>query len=119
MEAETAHGAIAEQARKEALQVELIKRFVEHPNPANARANLLFLAQSGLRPPDHGDKIQAFLIANPQHALHGAERPRIQVAREPGLKRLAWMCAAGHARANLAAGNTVAGADEAWADSCG
>ena len=69
MEAETAKAAIAEQARKEALQVELIKRFVEHPNPANARANLLFLAQSGLLP-DYGDKIEAFLIANPQHALH-------------------------------------------------
>ena len=69
LEAETAKAAIAEQARKEALQVELIKKFVEHPNPANARANLLFLAQSGLLP-DYGDKIEAFLRANPQHALH-------------------------------------------------
>lgn len=51
-----------------ALQADLIKKFVESPNPQTVRANLRFLVDVGLVP-DYAGNIQSFLNKNPDSSL--------------------------------------------------
>jgi lysozyme family protein len=50
------------------LQADLIKKFVESPNPQTVRANLRFLVDVGLVP-DYAGNIQSFLNKNPDSSL--------------------------------------------------
>ena len=59
---------------RQALQTELIKKFVENPNPQTVRANLRFLVDVGLVP-NYADNLQAFLAKNPDSALPSSFTP--------------------------------------------
>jgi hypothetical protein len=53
---------------RQALQADLIKKFVENPNPESVRANLKFLLDVGLIP-NYANSIRSFLDKNPNSAL--------------------------------------------------
>jgi hypothetical protein len=59
---------------RQALQTDLIKKFVENPNPQTVRANLRFLVDVGLVP-NYADNLQAFLAKNPDSALPSSFTP--------------------------------------------
>jgi hypothetical protein len=64
----TSNNIAAEAAKaRQALQAELIKKFVESPDPATVRTNLAFLSDVGLLP-DYAERIRAYLVANPDSA---------------------------------------------------
>lgn len=58
---------LARQGSQQALQADLIKKFVEGPRPEIVRENLRFLADTGLIP-DYAASIQHYLAANPNAA---------------------------------------------------
>jgi hypothetical protein len=53
---------------RQALQTDLIEKFVDNSNPQNIRANLRFLVNVGLVP-DYADSLRSFLDKNPDSAL--------------------------------------------------
>ena len=59
---------------RQALQADLIKKFVENPNPQSVRANLQFLVDVGLVP-SYADSLRAFLDKNPNSALPNSFTP--------------------------------------------
>lgn len=59
---------------RQALQADLIKKFVENPNPQTVRANLRFLVDVGLVP-DYAASLQSFLAKNPDSALPSSFNP--------------------------------------------
>lgn len=64
LEAEQSRAVLARQGGQQALQADLIKKFVEGPEPNSVRENLRFLADTGLIP-DYAASIQHYLVANP------------------------------------------------------
>jgi len=72
---ETSRAELARSAAKQTLQADLIKKFVESPKTATVRENLRFLVEAGLLP-DYGEKIDAYLKANPEAAPKVGEAPR-------------------------------------------
>ncbi|OAF06378.1 hypothetical protein AYJ54_17230 [Bradyrhizobium centrolobii] len=74
--AETAKAEAAAQAAKQALQADLIKKFVESPKTQTVRDNLKFLVDAGLLP-DYAAKISAYLKNNPDAA------PQVGTTSEP------------------------------------
>jgi lysozyme family protein len=65
----TSESINAEAAKaRQALQADLIKKFVENPNPQAVRANLRFLVDVGLVP-NYADNLRSFLDKNPDSAL--------------------------------------------------
>jgi hypothetical protein len=67
LEAEQSRASLARQGAQQALQTDLIKKFVEGPRPEIVRENLRFLADTGLIP-DYAASIQKYLAANPNAA---------------------------------------------------
>ena len=64
----TANTIAAEAAKaRQALQAELIKKFVESPSPETVRTNLSFLSDVGLLP-DYAARIKTYLADNPNSA---------------------------------------------------
>jgi hypothetical protein len=59
---------------RQALQTDLIKKFVDNPNPQTVRANLQFLVDVGLVP-SYADSLRSFLDNNPNSALPSAFTP--------------------------------------------
>jgi lysozyme family protein len=59
---------------RQALQTDLIKKFVENPNPQTVRANLRFLVDVGLVP-NYADNLQAFLAKNSDSQLPSSFTP--------------------------------------------
>jgi lysozyme family protein len=59
---------------RQALQTDLIKKFVDNPKPETVRANLRFLVDVGLVP-NYADSLRAFLTKNPDSALPSAFTP--------------------------------------------
>jgi lysozyme family protein len=53
---------------RQALQADLIKKFIENPSPQAVRANLRFLVDVGLVP-NYADSLRSFLDKNPDSAL--------------------------------------------------
>jgi len=72
-EASKAKETIAAETAKarESLQADLIKKFVDTPNPQTVRANLRFLVDVGLVP-TYATSLQEFLDRNPDSALPSA-----------------------------------------------
>src|SRR6202000_1696114 len=53
---------------REALQADLIKKFVDNPDPQKVRSNLRFLVDVGLVP-NYAESLRSFLDKNPDSAL--------------------------------------------------
>lgn len=66
-EAEDRRAENTQRSAKQALQAELIKKFVEAPKTETVRENLRFLVDSGLLP-DYADGIKGYLKDNPNSA---------------------------------------------------
>ena len=66
-EAEDRRAAIAQRSATQALQAELIKKFVEAPKTETVRENLRFLVDAGLLP-DYAASITGYLKDNPNSA---------------------------------------------------
>jgi V8-like Glu-specific endopeptidase len=66
-QAEDARADVAQKSAKQALQAELIKKFVEAPKTETVRENLRFLVDAGLLP-DYASGITSYLDRNPNSA---------------------------------------------------
>lgn len=66
---EVVRAKLADASAKEALQADLIKKFVENPNSGAVRQNLQFLVEAGLIP-TYADGIKKYLEAHPDAAPH-------------------------------------------------
>jgi hypothetical protein len=76
LEAEQERAVLTRQSAQQALQADLIKKFVEGPQPESVRENLRFLADTGLIP-DYATSIQKYLIANPTAAPQVGSYPTV------------------------------------------
>lgn len=93
--AEDQRAAIAQKSTKQALQAELIKKFVDAPKTETVRENLRFLVDAGLLP-DYADGITSYLKNNPNSApavnplvggIVGAQDHRSVLADRPSSSR--------------------------------
>jgi lysozyme family protein len=66
---------------RQALQADLIKKFVENPNPKIVRANLQFLVDVGLVP-NYADSLRSFLAKNPDSALPSSFTPGVSALQD-------------------------------------
>jgi Trypsin len=75
LEGEQERAVLTRQSAQQALQADLIKKFVDGP-PESVRGNLRFLADTGLIP-DYAASIQKYLIANPTAAPQLGGHPTV------------------------------------------
>ena len=66
---------------RQALQADLIKKFVENRNPKIVRANLQFLVDVGLVP-NYADSLRSFLAKNPDSALPSSLTPGVSALQD-------------------------------------
>jgi len=91
VKAETAKTEAAAQAAQQALQADLIKKFVESPKTQTVRENLKFLVDAGLLP-DYAVRITAYLKNNPDAAPQVGDtfEPRLPVIGGTRSSSAAW-----------------------------